>query len=347
MKTSKCGSCGNKVYFENVLCVRCGHALGFDSARLQMATLEPAADGLFRRIDMRSAKRFRYCKNAEHGACNWITAADSPTGLCLACAMNRTIPNLSLPGNLKAWQDFERAKKRLVYQVLRFTLPLDGFSVGKARMIFDFAHATTTGHMGGAISVDMMEADSVWREQQRQMFEEPYRSLLGHLRHEAGHFYWMLLIDGTPKADEFRATFGDEREDYLTALNSFRMNGPPADWQESNVSAYASAHAWEDWAETWAHYLHMVDALETAETWALEPRASGLILGSLWPFKSYDVYREETFDALMERWVPLTLALNSMSRSMGHIDFYPFVITNAVSDKLRFVHDIIRANATG
>lgn len=344
MQTFTCEECGNRLYFENVTCMRCGHTLGFDSRRLRLVTLRPIPGT----TDFRSAasrdrtERLRYCQNSVYGTCNWLTRADENETFCIACSMNRTIPNLTEPGNLPAWQEFERAKKRLVYQLLRFSLPLDGSTQGSAHLTFDFARGTNTGHLDGVISVDMLEADAVWREQQKQMFEEAYRSLLGHLRHESGHFYWMLLIDAAGRQDAFRALFGDERSDYATALSSYHATGPVTDWQERHVSAYACAHPWEDWAETWAHYLHMVDALETAETWGLEPRARGIIFGAKWPFKTYDVYRKETFEALMERWVPLTLALNSLSRSFGHADYYPFVISSIVREKLAFVHDAIR-----
>ena len=101
-------------------------------------------------------------------------------------------------------------------------------------------------------------------------------------------------------------------------------------------------HPWEDWAETWAHYLHIVSAVDTAEAEGMEPRASGLIFGSVWPFRKSDIYRELDFQALMDRWIPISTALNSMSRCMGHDDFYPFVTPAASLDKLAFVHDAIR-----
>ena len=155
-----------------------------------------------------------------------------------------------------------------------------------------------------------------------------------------------MLIAATGRQDAFRTLFGDEREDYGAALARHHAEGPPLDWSERHVSAYASAHPWEDWAETWAHYLHIVSSIDTAQAEGMEPRASGLIFGAAWPFRAYDVYREETFGALMERWIPLTIALNNMSRGMGHNDFYPFVIPAAAYDKLAFVHRAIRDYAT-
>ena len=342
MKQFSCSACGNRVYFENVACVRCGHALGFDTELQAMVALEPAADDatLFRRMTATAAD-VRYCANSFFGVCNWLTPAGSHA-LCRACNLNRTIPNLSEQGSLQAWQDLEQAKKRLVYSLMRFGLPFQTADSGQSALTFDFVRSAMTGHLDGVVTIDIMEADAVERERQRQQFGEPYRSLLGHLRHESGHFYWKVLVSGTGMLDEFRALFGDERADYANAIAQHYNLGPPPGWDAYHVSAYASAHPWEDWAETWAHYLHMVDTLETAEASGMEPRTAGIAFGAAWPFKTYDIYREETFDALLERWIPLTLAMNNLNRSMGHADFYPFVVPAAAVRKLAFVHRAIR-----
>jgi hypothetical protein len=343
MRNFSCTKCGTKVYFKNVACLKCGHALGFDPDSLAVIALKPDAEpGLYRRITGDTKQVLRYCNNVVHGACNWLTRADDPNLFCVACDLNRTIPNLSEPGNLTAWQDLERAKKRLVYSLLRFGLPLDTSPAPPGRLIFDFTRNTMTGHLDGVITINILEADAVERERQRQQFDEPYRSLLGHLRHESGHYYWQVLVESAGLLEEFRALFGDERADYHSALTQHHMYGPKPDWQLNHVSGYASMHPSEDWAETWAHYLHMVDSVDTAEAEGMEPRAAGLIFGAIWPFKKYDVYRDETLDSLLERWVPLTLALNSMNRSMGHADYYPFIIPDPAREKLRFVHQVIR-----
>jgi len=343
MRNFSCTKCGTKVYFKNVKCLKCGHALGFDPDALAVIALKPDAEpGLYRPITGDTKQVLRYCNNVVHGACNWLTRADDPNLFCVACDLNRTIPNLSEPGNLTAWQDLERAKKRLVYSLLRFGLPLDTSPAPPGRLIFDFTRNTMTGHLDGVITINILEADAVERERQRQQFDEPYRSLLGHLRHESGHYYWQVLVESAGLLEEFRALFGDERADYHSALTQHHTYGPKPDWQLNHVSGYASMHPSEDWAETWAHYLHMVDSVDTAEAEGMEPRAAGLIFGSIWPFKKYDVYRDETLDSLLERWVPLTLALNSMNRSMGHADYYPFVIPDPAREKLRFVHQVIR-----
>lgn len=376
MKNFSCTACSNKVYFENVQCLRCNHALGYDVGTARMVALSPVGESpgqtvgngvanpaaashvpiQYRRVESAVAggeagvgELVMYCANSAHGVCNWLTSAIPASGeenLCIACELNRIIPNLDNAGSLEAWRDLELSKKRLVYSLLRFGLPLQRAN-GGAALQFDFVANATTGHLDGLITIDIMEADAVERERQRQFFAEPYRSLLGHLRHESGHFYWMVLVEDAGRQDEFRRVFGDERQNYGEALSRHHANGVPPDWQDRYVSAYASSHPWEDWAETFAHYLHLVDSVDTAEAEGMEPRAAGLIFGALWPFKAYDLYREESFDALMERWIPLTLALNAMNRSMGHADFYPFVIPAAAYEKLAFVHRLIREHRTG
>lgn len=345
MKAFRCSVCRSTVYFENVQCLTCGHSLGFQSARLDMATLAPGPDKLLRDLKRGSGAPVAYCANEAHGVCNWLVRPGVGTGFCDACALNRTIPDLSDPANLRAWGDFERAKKRLVYSLLRFGLPLEGSAAGRGPLVFDFVSDAITGHLDGLITIAVGEADAVERERQRQAMAETYRSLLGHLRHESGHYYWMLLIEDTPYVEEYRRLFGDEREDYRAALDRHQEQGPPPDWSLRHVSAYASAHPWEDWAETWAHYLHMVDALDTAAALKIEP-VRGRIAGSVRALRPHDVYRDEDFETLIDRWVPLTLALNEINRSMGHNDFYPFVIPQLAETKLKFVHRVIRA-ATG
>ncbi len=344
MKKFTCGKCGNTIYFENVTCLRCRSPLGFQADAVTLLALE-ATDKrktVFRGAGTGKRKKFRYCANAEHGVCNWLTESEERDALCRACSLNRTIPNLSEPGNLDAWRQLERAKKRLVYSLIRFRLPFDSASGAAKPLTLDFARDAATGHLDGVITIDIMEADDVERERQRQHFQEPYRSLLGHLRHESGHFYWPAVTTSKTATAEFRALFGDERQDYVEAITAHHQDGPPKDWAQRHVSAYASSHPWEDWAETWAHYLHLVDAVDTAEASGLEPRAAGIDWGAIWPFKRTDVYRDGGFPALMERWIPLTLAMNSLNRSMGHNDFYPFVIPVPAYDKLAFVHRAIR-----
>ena len=344
MRNFACTKCNSAIYFDNNTCLRCNHAVGFFAPKLAMVTLDPSPSaGFVMRIFKGTDKGvFTYCANAAHGVCNWLTPATGLNNLCIACDLNRTIPNLAETGNLVAWQELETAKKRFVYSILRFGLPLRAATTPPGKLTFDFARNATTGHLDGVISVNIMETDAVERERMRMQFGEPYRTLLGHLRHESGHFYWSMLVEKATCLKGFRALFGDERQSYSDAISRHHDVGPPPDWQRKYVSAYAAAHPWEDWAETWAHYLHMTESVDTADAAGMEPRAAGLIFGSMWPFKRCDIYREETFQSLMDRWIPLTVAMNRLTRSMGYNDFYPFVISPIAFDKLAFVHRVVR-----
>jgi len=277
------------------------------------------------------------CDNSKLDACNWTVNADREGGHCRSCALNHTIPTLDKTENQDAWRMFERSKKRLVYSLIRFGLPFDAKSRARIPFRTSLLENAMTGHSEGHVTISVDETDSVERERQRQDLNEPYRTLLGHLRHESGHYYWELLINDTPKLlAKFREIFGDERADYDEALNRHYSDGPPQNWRESSISAYGSMHPWEDWAETWAHYFHMVDLIDTATNarFLRSKRAS-----------LKNPYREQSFDVLFHAWVELTLALNELSRSMGHEDFYPFVLASPARDKLLFVHRTVHGVA--
>jgi hypothetical protein len=331
MKHFHCSNCNERVFFSSSLCLHCGSTIGFDPQKMEMLAF------LLPDHQPRS-----YCANANHDACNWLAPLDHPSTYCIACELNKTIPNLSSPQRLNAWQLLERAKKILIYSLLRFGLPFGPAKLGDADLKFDFAEGKMTGFLDNIITINISETDSVERERQRQYFDEPYRTLLGHLRHESGHFYWKVLVENSPELETFRNLFGNERQDYAAALTRHHEHGPIDGWQSNCVSAYASVHPWEDWAETWAHYMHMVDAVETAEYEGMEPRSASMNFGMAWPYRRYDVYREESFAGLKARWVPLTIALNTINRSIGHEDFYPFVTPEPAYEKLAFVHRLIR-----
>ena len=284
--------------------------------------------------------------------------ADGPHAYCRACRLNRTIPDLGVFGNLALWLRLEAAKHRLVYGLLRLELPVvSKFDDPRRGLAFDFltgANASfregpqvTTGHAAGLITIDVAEADDAERERHRRDMAEPYRTLLGHFRHEIGHYYWERLVRNGVWHAAFRDMFGGEHRDYAAALGAHYANGPPTDWRERHVSAYAAAHPLEDFAETWAHYLHIVDTLETANAFGLRihPRAGrNPVLATAIDF---DPYRGRDFDALIAAWLPLTYAVNSLNNSMGQPDLYPFVLSPTVMGKLRFVHGIVHGNAGG
>jgi hypothetical protein len=351
MKLFECQNCGQLVYFENTQCTRCGFALGFLPDAALMTALRPNGSGSFTPLED-SSRSVSYCANYQHGACNWLIDAGSGP-LCPACKLNRTIPDLTQPDNLRRWQRIEVAKHRLVYSLLRLGLPIvSKTEQPETGIAFDFLAPPTgedgqgkilTGYDKGEITLNVAEADDAIRAEIREKMHEPYRTLLGHFRHEIAHYYWERLVDGKPVHDLFRKTFGDETRDYNKALQAYYANGAPADWQAHHISTYASSHPHEDWAETFAHYLHMVDTLETAYAFGLRIRPRAGQDDNLKANITFDPYNQPNFEAIIEAWIPMTFAVNSMNRSMGIDDLYPFVISPAVTEKLQVVHDIVKS----
>jgi hypothetical protein len=348
MKLFQCQCCGQILHFENTVCLRCGRSVGFLPAEGRMAAVEPAG-GDWREAGAEEGQRWRFCHNWELSACNWLVPAEDAGGYCLACRHNRTVPDLSAPVNHARWQKIEAAKRRLIYTLLTFGLPLPGPGDGHPMpLVFDFlaedpmGPKVLTGHDHGVVTISLTEADDAAREQLRGEMGEAYRTLLGHFRHEIGHYYWDLLLGGSARLDDFRAMFGDERTDYAESLQRHYASGPPADWQDFHVSAYATMHPWEDWAETWAHYLHIVDSLETAGAFGMRVDPPIDEEDMLAAEVDFDPYKTRRLRRLVLAWTRLTVALNAMNRSMGQNDLYPFALTGRVEDKLRFVHDVVR-----
>lgn len=357
MKLFRCSSCESPVFFENDRCLHCGHLLAYLPDERRFSAIVPAgADAVGRPLyrETRAKRRagtHRMCANrSDHSACNWMVPAGDPLPLCRSCRLNRMIPDLANPAAREAWLRFETAKRRFVRTLLELGLPLQGKAENPGEgLAFDFIGQTNggapvvTGHDNGLITINLQEADEIHRTRLQVELDEPYRTLLGHFRHESGHYYWDKLVRATPWLDEFRRLFGDERADYNAALSRYYAYGPPADWRTAFVSAYASSHPWEDWAETWAHYLHMVDALETADAFGmtLAPRSpAGAAIESLVLAPAPEGGR--TFEDMIRAWVPLTVAFNSFNRSFGMPDPYPFVLSNASIAKLGFIDRIVR-----
>ena len=350
MKLFECQNCGQPLYFENTQCVSCGSRLGYLPREETVTALRPAGESSWHALAKRNT-RYRFCANAAHDVCNWLIPAQAHDQYCVACRHNRTIADLSQPENLRRWRLIEVAKHRLFYTLIKLRLPLDADRNGSTGLAFDFVERAgeaaegppvITGHSGGLITINLAEADDAERERVRGKLGELYRTLLGHFRHEIAHYYWDRLIAATANLDPFRQMFGDERADYGQALSAYYTNGAPADWPEHFVSAYASSHPWEDFAETWAHYFHMIDTLETANAFGLvvHPKLSKGMAARI----DFDPLHAE-IDRIIEGWLPLTFAVNSINRSMGMADLYPFVLSPPVIGKLSFVHDCIREQA--
>jgi hypothetical protein len=352
-----CDCCRHLVFFENTRCVQCGHVLAYLPDVAQMASIEPDGDGLFLSPRGQSpVTGYRLCRNyTEHNVCNWAIRTDDSNPFCLSCRLTGLIPDQAVPGHHEAWYCLEVAKRRLLYTLQKLQLPMATRAEDPAQgLAFEFLAVTAdagpqpalTGHRDGIITINIAEADNVERERRRIALHEPYRTLLGHFRHEIGHYYWSRLIQDSERLEAFRQLFGDERLDYAQALRNHYETGAPPDWQDRFVSSYATAHPWEDWAETWAHYLHVSDTLETAA-------ACGISIRPLHPDEPAVTRIPATagspsapFDELMESWFPLTYVLNNLNRGLGLPDGYPFVLSTPALDKMRFVHDTIVAAAT-
>ncbi len=343
MKIFQCGNCKNPLYFENRVCDNCGHLSGYRDSDRMMLTFEPASDTL---ISDREEVAYKFCKNKQHNVCNWVIPQNSEEEYCHACQLNRTIPNLEDEENFYRWRNLEVAKHRLIYQLQKIGLALPSKMRDADGLCFDFVarqdgENLMTGHANGVITILLQEADSVVREQMRKHFLEPYRTLIGHLRHEVGHYFWdRLIFTDQLVLNEFREIFGDERLDYGQALQEYYKTGAPPDWQKSYISKYATSHPWEDWAETWAHYLHIMDMVETAYFFGLNVKPKGTYKEHKTK-ASFDPYTVDDFDAIIKTCVPLSFAVNSINRAMGVPDVYPFVITEKAIFKLQFIHKLL------
>lgn len=343
MKIFQCGHCAQSLFFESYTCENCGHLCGFRDEDRKMLTFDPLGDSL---ISDREQIEYKYCKNKEYNVCNWLLEKDSSEEFCQACQLNRTIPNLSDEENFEKWQNLEIAKHRLIYQLQKIGLPLPSKIVDEKGLCFDFVvqkHDPTlmTGHANGVITILLREADSALREQMQKQFLEPYRTLIGHLRHEVGHYFWDRLIYTNKKAlKEYRVIFGNERVSYGDSLQEYYKEGAPENWQKSFISRYATSHPWEDWAETWAHYLHIMDMLETAYFFGLNVKPIDTA-NTMKANVSFDPYSIEDFDVIIETCIPLSFAVNSINRAMGVPDVYPFIITPDMVKKMKFIHKLL------
>ncbi len=347
-------SCGRPVFFRNNRCLGCGAPLGYVPSIGEMRALEAGdAPGTWQSAGtaLVDGRRHRRCTNFDLPArCNWLVPVDDATPLCIACRLNRTIPDLDDADNRRYWHAIELAKRRLVAQVLFLDLPVAPKSVDPQKgLAFDLLRAAPggppvmTGHADGLITINVEEADDVQREQMRAAMNEPYRTLLGHFRHEIGHYYWDRLIRPSRWLEPFRTLFGDERTDYARAIRANYDNGPPVDWPDRHISAYASCHPWEDWAETWAHFLHTVDSLGTAVAHGLDADDIDM---EFEPFGREALYDPNHPDAdrtllLINSWMEMIALLNEMARSLGQPDFYPFTLSRAVVKKLHFVSLVV------
>jgi hypothetical protein len=345
----KCQYCQQILYFENHTCERCSHKLGYLPAVNLLSAVEALPDGLWKALASPET-RYRFCANADLCSCNWLVAEHSAEIYCAACRHNRTIPDLTSNETLRDWRKFEFAKHRLFYSLIRLKLPLaNRIDEPVGGLVFDFLAESPaagfpmvlTGHEDGVITLNLKEANDALREELRAAMGERYRTLLGHFRHEIGHYFWDKLVRDAGKQEEFRQLFDDERPDYDEALKRHYASGPPENWQERYISSYASAHPWEDFAETWAHYLHIVDTIEMAAAFGIRIQPTLGTSADHSATLDFDPYQCGEMDRLIKAWLPLAFAVNAINRCMGEPDFYPFILPPPVISKLGFILKLI------
>ena len=336
MRDFICPKCGQHLAFENSLCLSCDSPLGFsldDMALLVIASGEESSQPGF--VD---ADKYELCANLYLAECNWLVEKEPIRKLCRSCTLTRTRPNDADVKALAAFAESEKAKRRLIAELHELKLPIVGRDEDPDYgLAFDLLSSENekvfTGHDNGVITLDLAEGDDVHREHLRISMDEPYRTLLGHFRHEIGHYYYYRLVDPVPDYKKtFQGLFGDPDADYQDALDRHYQGGPPADWKKNYVSSYATMHAAEDWAETFAHYLHIRDTLDTAASFSIAPAAATFERRVLGP---------SGFDQIIDMWLPLSWSLNMINRSMGKEDLYPFVLPPAVLEKMRFIHTVV------
>jgi len=352
------------VFFENSSCLRCSAPLGYLPDVGALVALDDLGDGRLRPVPLDRAAPggrgaiYRRCANAEIATCNWLVPAPSAVSaplLCASCALTRTRPNDADLAALAAFAKAESAKRRLLYQMADLGLRARGRAEDPAGgLAFDLLSSSAgnvvTGHARGVVTLDLAEGDDAYRERTRHELGEPYRTVLGHLRHEIAHYFWPDVVEATGRLDTFRILFGDERADYGAALEHHYLTGPPPDWDAGHVSSYATMHPFEDWAETFAHYLHIHDTMQSAGAAGMVvvgPRddTTGRRDARLAAAPRENSLDDDAYERVIAEWLPLTYALNAVSRSMGRDDLYPFVLAPAVIAKLSFVHASIRAAA--
>lgn len=357
MKTFHC-ICDSQpiLFFDSTTCTTCGRLTGFCPDQLQLKSFDLGSEeGIWLQADNHQ-NQYRPCNNyTTHQVCNWMIPAADPDPFCTACRLNEIIPDLSIADNLTYWGRLEKAKRQTLYTLLALGLPLqpptaiddtlylrfrfmaDKTPVSEFTQPLQNQEPIATGHQQGEITINIAEADAIARTRAQVQLDERYRTLLGHFRHEIGHYYWSMLVAPDPEQRQaFRNIFGDEQQNYAAAQQNHYTNSPTAGWETAYISSYATMHPWEDWAESWTHYLHMVDTLETAASFGLTTNGAAPFTLQLQPNQPLPPAA-----VLFEQWIQLSVVLNSLNRSMGFQDAYPFVLHEPIRQKLAWVHQIL------
>lgn len=347
MRSFGCPQCRVNVSFEALVCEACGAELGYHPPSYRYYVITDGAADVH-------GERWAQCANRDW-ACNWLVNPATGRTTCDSMEFIRGRPDSDDTVALEKLADAAHWLRRLIYQLDHLGLPLDSYQDREGGLAFDMfsslalGEPVTIGHANGVITIDLAETLDDRRERLRIKLGEPYRTMLGHLRHEVGHYYQSILVEqpGGQLLDECRALFGDERISYADEIARHYRFGAPEHWRDSHISEYATMHPWEDFAESFAHYLHITDTMETAG-------ASGMMLSSQ-RINDYDGppvsprfdYGSEHFGAMLQDWHWVSTFFNRINRSMGKADLYPFEINEVVASKLAFVHKVVTSSAKG
>ncbi|CAN5418927.1 putative zinc-binding metallopeptidase [soil metagenome] len=326
MKSFRCRLCDNSLHFENSMCVSCGSALAFSRAERAIVPVSDAGT-----YNDNTGLVWHVCANLNLSGCTWLAPVEG--GQCSSCDLTRTRPSDDDLEGLVNFPAAEAAKRHLLVELDTLGFEVIGKDVDPDDgLAFDLLSSVeenvVIGHEEGVITIDLAESDDAYREKIRAKLAEPYRTMLGHFRHEFGHYAEWQLVRGSERMSRCKDLFGDESADYQEAIKRHYSEGPPDNWARSYISTYATMHPFEDFAETWSHYLHICDTIETAREYGL------VTIGGLEAFSSFR-------DVVSGVWIPLSIALNQMNRSMGKDDVYPFVIPGPVLEKLDFVATLL------
>jgi len=374
MKTFICSCENNQIlFFESNSCVSCNRSVGLDDAfdTVESYEFDQPSGRYFKARE--PAVRYQKCDNNDnYKICNGMVNLDTfvpeegkDEVLCFACRFNEMVPDLSVVEHIPLWEKMEVAKRRALYTLKALSLPLRNVRQDQENgLSFDFttdrdvndhfasnladSESVLTGHAGGHITINLAEADEVARSHAKHAMGEHYRTLLGHFRHELGHYYFDQLIVGSEDKHALsKKYFGDDELDYQESMKEYYKNGAPENWRDHFISEYATMHPYEDWAETWAHYMHIMDTLETAKNFSITGSISGDAAeseeaGELnLPQESRFFYSQTSITSVLDAWMEFSVILNALNRSMGLNDAYPFVLSQSVRAKLSFIHHAI------
>ena len=338
MPTLRCPGCQSLAFLETQVCDECATTMGYHYPSASFFSTAPGS------IEIDGSAWTR-CSNWTWD-CNWLVSLDDDAAQCFSCRLTRRRPDADDTIALEKLAEAGVAKRRLLVQLFDLGLPVTPYYESEGGLAFDLLSSRSggpvvTGHDNGVITIDLAETLDAHREALRVRLGEPYRTMLGHFRHEVGHYYQQVLVSSEPRLGECRALFGDERQSYSAAIDRHYRFGAPPDWASDYISEYATMHPWEDFAETFAHYLHITGTLATAAAGGVvlqADRLGGLITEDIVPACDYS---RLGLDRMLDDWHGLSVMFNRVNRSMGQRDLYPFTLSQPVVDKLGFVHSLI------